>query len=202
MARRISQPDVRAADAKRRVSGVRRKYKVDVNKSRTLLPAEVPYVEDMVVVLKIAGYSRMQMAKVIGISKGQIKSILDKPEVSEKIVSIRARLPNAAIDLIQGLMIEAVMTVADVMRTEDDNKIRLTAAFDLLDRGGAAKTSRTEAHRINEDRTTFTDDGIVEALRKVSPEVQEKAAGLIEELEKLLATAGQQVAEDEDAASE
>jgi hypothetical protein len=183
---RNSQPAKRAADAKRQIASVRRKYKVDVNKSRKLLPAEIPYVEDMVVVLKIAGYSRSQMAKVIGISKGQIKLMLDNPDVAEKIVSLRARLPNAAIDLIQGLMIEAVMTIADVMRTENDNKVRLTAAFDLLDRGGASKVSRQERHNLNEERTTFTDDGIVEALRAASPEVQEQAAQLIEALEKLL----------------
>lgn len=200
---RNSQPVKRAADAKREIAGVRRKYKLDVNKSRKLLPAEIPYVEDMVVVLKIAGYSRSQMAKVIGISKGQIKMILETPEVTNKIVSLRARLPNAAIDLIQGLMIEAVMTIADVMRTENDNKVRLSAAFDLLDRGGAAKVSRQERHNLNEERTTFTDDGIVDALRQASPEVQEQAAQIIESLEQLLGTAAskaeQELAEDNDA---
>jgi len=196
---RNSQPVKRAADSKRQLASVRRKYKVDVNKSRRLLPAEVPYVEDMVVVLKIAGYSRSQMAKVIGISKGQIKLMLDNPDVSEKIVSLRARLPNAAIDLIQGLMIEAVMTIADVMRTENDSKVRLTAAFDLLDRGGASKVSRQERHNLNEERTTFTDDGIVEALRQASPEVQEQAAQLIEALEKLLGGEVKTEAETEDA---
>jgi hypothetical protein len=195
---RNSQPAKRAADGKRQIASVRRRYKVDVNKSRKLLPAEVPYVDDMIVVLKIAGYSRSQMAKVVGISKGQIKLSLEKPEVIEKIVSLRSRLPNAAIDLIQGLMIEAVMTVADVMRTEDDSKMRLTAAFDLLDRGGAAKVSRQERHNLNEERTTFTDDGIVEALRKASPEVQEQAAQMIEQLENLLGTAATSAGEGED----
>jgi hypothetical protein len=181
-----STPAKRASDGKKQVKRIQRHYKTDLKKRRKLLPGEIEYVDDMTLVLKLAGYTNSQIASAIGISRGQVKEILEKPEVTEKLLALRTRLPQAALDLIQGLMIEAVVTIADVMRTEIDPKWRLQSAFDLLDRGGVTKASRQERHNINEDRTTFTDDGIVEKLRAASPEVQEEAAQIIERLEVLL----------------
>lgn len=184
--RRRSTPDTRAADGKRNVSSVKRRYKVDVNKRRKLLPGEIEGVEDTVLVLKLAGYTRSQMAKVVGISKGQIKEILEKPEITERLIKLRSALPQAALDLLQGYMIEAVQAIVDVMRTTGDDKFVLQAAGEILDRAGLPKASRQERHSVNEDRTTFTDDGILEKLRSASPEIQEQAAQLIESLESLL----------------
>jgi hypothetical protein len=186
MPRRASTPDTRAADAKENVRRVRRQYKVDLTKRRKLLPAEIPHVEDMVIVLKLAGYTRTQMAKVIGISKGQVKEILEKPEVNEKMAELRAALPQAALDLIQGYMIEAVQAIVDVMRKTQDDKLILQAAGDILDRAGLAKASRQERHNIEEQKITVTDDGLLDKLRTASPEVQEQAAQMIEKMEALL----------------
>jgi hypothetical protein len=184
--RRSSVPDRRAADGKHEVAKIRRKYKVTLNKRHKLLPGEVRHVESMIVILKVAGYSQRQMAQVVGISKGQVKEILTKPEVSEEIVALRAAIPRAALELIQNYMIESIMTIVDVMRTEPDNKIVLAAAGDILDRGGMPKASRQERHQVNEDRTTFTDEGLLERLREAPIEVQERAAVMIDEFEKLL----------------
>lgn len=181
-----STPATRASAGKKEVKRIQRRYKTDLKKRRKLLPGEIEYIDDMVVVLKLASYTNSQIAASVGISRGQVKEILEKPDVTEKLISLRARLPQAALDLIHGLMIEAVVTIADVMRTEIDPKWRLQSAFDLLDRGGVTKASRQERHNINEDRTTITDDGIVEKLRAASPEIQEEAAQIIERLEVLL----------------
>jgi hypothetical protein len=184
--RRASTPDRRAAEGKREVARVRRRYKVDIKKPVKLLPSEIPHVENMVVILKVAGYSKSQMARTIGVSRAQIKRILDDPKISEEIAVLRSALPRAALELIQGFMIEAVIAVVDVLRTADDNKIILQAAGELLDRGGIPKASRQERHQVNEDRTTFTDEGLLDRLREAKPEVQEEAAQLIENLEALL----------------
>jgi DNA-binding XRE family transcriptional regulator len=53
-------------------------------------------------VLKLAGYTNSQIASAIGISRGQVREILEKPEVTEKL-SLRTRLPQAALDLDSGL---------------------------------------------------------------------------------------------------
>ena len=151
--------------------------------SRKLLPGEIEHVENMVIVLHLAGYNKTQIGQTIGLSHTQVIQLLDQPHVAEALVEIRAALPKAALDLLQGYMIEAVQTIVDIMRTETDNKIVLQAASEILDRSGLAKASRQERHQINENRTVFSDDGIVEKLRKASPEVQEQAAQAIEALE-------------------
>lgn len=197
MAKRTSTPERRAADSKREVARIRRQYKVNTTKRRKLLPSEIPHVEHMVVILKCAGYSQRQMSSVIGISKGQVREILNRPEISEEISVLRASLPKAAIELIQGYMIEAVQAIVDVLRTSGDDKMILQAAGELLDRGGIPKASRQERHQVNEDRTTFTDEGILERLREAPVEVQEKAAQMIDEFEKLLEQHADTIEDDE-----
>jgi hypothetical protein len=200
--RRISQPDVRAAEAQRYRAGVRRRYKIDLNRRRNLLPGEIPHVIDTMIVLKLAGYSRAQMAKVIGISRGQIKEFLDDPGVQERLVDLRAALPQAALNLLQGYMIEAVQALVDVMRRTDDDKYILQAAGEILDRAGLPKASRQERHQVNEEVTTFRDDGITDRLREAPVEVQEKAAQMIEQLEKLLGDFADTRAMEDDAPTE
>ena len=194
--RRRSTPDSRKAATKKHTDSIRRKYKV--RKHVKLLPSEVPHVEQMIVVLKLASYSQVQMAKIIGISREQVKEILEKPKVIEEINILRAKLPAAATELLQDFMIEAVMTYVDVMRTAENDKTRIEAANEILDRGGIPKVSRSERHNINDERTTITDDGIVERLRDAPVEVQEKAAQLIEGLEALLAEAATVSEEDDE----
>lgn len=179
----------RAADAKREIQHVRRKYKKNLTLKRNLLPAEHEHIKDMVVVLKLAGYTRSQMSRAIGISKGQVKEILEDKLVNDRLARLRASLPQAALDLMQGLMIEAVMTIADVMRTANDPKYILAASTEILDRGGLGKVSRQDRHNLNEERLTITDDGIVDRLRQLPIEQQEKAAQIVEELENMLAEA-------------
>jgi len=165
---------------------VRRQYKHDLYKSRNLLPGEIGYIEDMVIVLKLAGFAKAQIGSTIGISIRQVDSFLGDPAVVERLVTMRTALPQAALDLLQGYTIEAVQAIVDVMRNTNDDKLILAAAGEILDRAGLAKASRQERHQITENRTTITDDGLVEKLRTASPEVQEQAAQLVEQLESML----------------
>jgi transcriptional regulator with XRE-family HTH domain len=200
MAKRQSTPTTRAADKKKTVKSVRRRYKQDVLKSRKLLPGEIPHVIDMVLVMKLAGYTYTDMARIIGISRKQVANILKEEDVSEKLTLLREKLPLAALDLLEGYMIEAVQVIVDIMRRSDD-KVALSAAIEVLDRAGLPKASKQERRTINEDQITVTDDGLVERLREASPEVQEEAAQLVERLEALLAASAEAepVEEGEDA---
>ena len=130
-----------------------------------------------------------QIARIIGISRDQVAEMLQEPGVMEMIVTLRQEIPEAALDLMEAYMIEAVQAIVDVMRVSEDDAVVLKAASEILDRTGLPKTTKQERHQTNEERTTITDDGIVEALREASPEVQEAAATLIEQLEGLLKTA-------------
>ena len=183
---RKSTPIERASKGKNEVKRIRRKYKTNLSKSRKFLPGEEDHVVNMVIILKVAGYSNTQAAQIVGMGRHQIAELLKNTAVQERLVELRAALPQAALDLMQGYMIEAVQAIVDVMRSSQDDKHVLAAAAEILDRGGMPKSSRQERLSENVDRTTFTDDGIVDRLREAPPEVQEKAATMIESLEKLL----------------
>lgn len=191
-------PVARASAAKKEQARIRRKYRVNVNVPRKLHPTEEPYIKDMVVVLKLASYSRFQMAKIIGISKGQVAKYLEDPEVIEKLVLLREQLPSAALELLHGYMIEAVQTIAEIMRHSQDDKMILQAAAEILDRGGMPKASRQERLNENTENVTITDDGLLDRLRDASPEVQEKAAQLVEDMEKMLLEAATEEPVDEE----
>jgi hypothetical protein len=195
---RESTPAVRSLAQKKHVGSVRRKYKKDLTVPRKLLPGEEPYVADMVVVLKLAGYTYGQIGSVLGISKGQVKKFLDKTDVVEKLTLLREALPAAALELLHGYMIEAVQTIVDVMRKSTDDKFVLQAAAEILDRGGIPKASRQERLQETNEQITITDDGILEKLRDSSPEIQEKAAQAIEQIENLLLEAAAEPVTDEE----
>ena len=180
-------PEVRAKAKSREADKIRRRYKKNLTLSRKFLPGERDHIIDIVVVLRLAGYEKAQIARIINVGLTQVAELLNDPAVSEKLVTLRAALPAAALDLLQDYMIEAVQTLVDIMRASEDDKVVLQAAGEILDRAGLGKATKSERHQINEQRTVFTDDGIIEQLRKASPEVQEQAAQVIEQLENLLA---------------
>lgn len=190
MPRRESTPNKRAGESKQEAMRVRRRYKKNLLKSRKILPGERDHVIDMVLVMKLAGYTNTQIGRVIGISRNQVAEVLADPQVAEKLALLRSKLPQAALDLLEGYMIEAVQVIVDIMRRSED-KVALSAAIEVLDRAGLPKASKQERHNINEDQITVTDDGIVDRLREASPEVQEEAAQLIERLEALMLAASE-----------
>lgn len=187
MGRNASTPDARASDATKRTAGVRRKYKIDTKSKKKLLDVEIPHIKSMVSMLKVAGYNRVQISKVIGISRGQVTEFLEMPDVQKSIEDLRESIPAAAKELMQGYMIEAVQVVLDVMRTSEDDAIRLKAASEIFDRGGMPKMSRQERSEEHTDKSVVEFGGdFVDSLRHASPEVQESVAKLIEEAENLL----------------
>lgn len=183
---RQSTPAKRASEGRKTVSRVRRKYKADLNRRRRLSPGEEPAIAFTCVVLKLAGYSNIQIGQVVGISKGQVKVFLETPEAVELLIELRAKIPAAALELLHGYMIEAVQAVVDVMRKSPDDKMVLAAASEILDRGGMPKTSRQEKKSDQTQTLNVTDDGLLDRLREAPPEVQEHAAQIVEDLEKML----------------
>jgi len=155
----------------------------------TINPGEKEYIKDMVLVLKLSRYSHTQIGNVIGISRGQVREMLEESDVAERLLSLQQNLPGAALELLQGYSIEAVQAIVDVLRVSTDDGMILKAAAEILDRTGVSKVSKHEAnvHNTNEHKTTITaDENLLESLRASSPEVQEEAASIIEDLEKLL----------------
>lgn len=187
MERKRSTPSDRAETQRQQVKRVRRRYKVNLSTRRKFLPGEQDHIADMVIVLKLAGYSRVQIGSVVGISRGQVREVLEDPAVQEKLVLLRSKLPQAALELLHGYSIEAVQSIVAVMRESGDDSLVLKAAGEILDRAGVVKASRQERHNVIEEVTTFADDGIVDRLREAPVHVQEEAAQIIEKLEELMA---------------
>lgn len=194
-------PENRSAQVNKDRDLVRRKYKKDMKKKKRIRPGEEGHIINQLVILKIAGYSNTQMGRIVGVSRGQVKEMFERPEVTELLNDTRENLTEAAYDLLQGYSIEAVQTIASVMRSSEDDKMILTACAEILDRAGIPKASRSEQkiHKTSEELTTISSEDLVERLRDVSPEIQEQAAQMVENLEALLAKAAEEgeVAEDD-----
>lgn len=196
--RRRTTPEDRAKKIKTDQLRVRRRYKKDVTKDRRFVPGEREAVGMSVVVMRLAGYSNTQIGRAIGVSRGQVREILEQPEVADALLTLRQNLPQAALDLMEGYLIEAVQTLVDVMRTEQDNGIVLKAISELFDRAGLPKASRQERLNQSEESVHITADGeMMEMLRTAPPEIQEQAAQMIESLESLLRENAQKAEVDE-----
>lgn len=190
-------PEDRAESNAKRIARVRRKYKTNVRTKRKYAKGEEAAIAVNVAVFKIAGYSNTQIAEIVGISRGQVAAHLANPDTEELLVTLRDSLSNAALDLLEQYQIEAIQAIVDVMRSSEDDGMILKAAADILDRAGIPKVSRSEKKVENEHTATFTDDGIVEAIRELSPEAQEQAAQMIEQLENFLESAAKEAIEEE-----
>lgn len=191
--RRVYTPEDRAngtATTKRKaILRVRKGYKRDITKNTKFAPGEAALVKDMAVVLRLANYTYKQIAQIIGVSETQARNYLAEPQVAERLLMLRDRLPQAALDLLQSYMIEAVQAVVDVMRRTEDDALVLKAAAEIFDRAGLPKASRTESKVEREEtaRHTFMPgEGFEQAFANATPEIQEKAAQLEENFMRLL----------------
>lgn len=181
---RENTPEEENLLASRAEKRVRRRNTTMVKGER--LPQELIFLKEMAIILKIAGYTPFQIAKTLGVKKSQVKSWFKESDVTEKMHRIMQSIPQAALSMMEAYTIEALHAVVDVMRTSEDDKFVLEAAREILNRGGLPAMSRSEGHVTREDKVTFTDEGVIEALRNCSPEVQEKAAEIVEQAEKAL----------------
>jgi hypothetical protein len=179
-------------DARRSFYSKPRKKKGPKNR----LPAEVEFRTELAIILRIAGYETAQIAASIGESKDTIKRWLREPKNQVRYENMMTALASSALNLLETYSIEAVQTIVTVMRTSENEKFIMEAAREILDRGGLPKMSRSISEQTIQSRheTEVTDTTLLEKLRAASPEVQEKAAQAVEELETLLA----QHAEDSD----
>lgn len=186
---RRATPEARAGDAKKRQERIRRRYAKDVTKEKVIRPGEQAFVEQMVSIMKLGRYSNTQIARAVGIGRGQVAEILERPHVTELLTELQEKVPEAALSIMEGYAIEAVVSIADVMRTSEDDKYVLQAAAEILDRTGLPKTSKQERKTESSETVEITGDSLIAKLREASPEVQEEAAAIVEQLEQLLGEA-------------
>lgn len=184
----MARPEDRNQVIEEKRNRVRRKYKVNSKKRRVnFAPGEENHLKHISVILKIAGFSHTQIAASIGITRGQVGDWMKEPKIQALFTDTLEAIPGAARELLQTYSIEAVHAIADVMRSSEDDKMILEAAKDILDRTGLPKASRSEVDKTSTEKVEIgTSAEDLAALRELPPELQEKAAQLIEGLEKEL----------------
>ena len=172
-------------ETEKQIRRLRRKYHVRAT-NKKFSRGEEDAARFQVLVLKLAGYSQRQIAAAVGISQTQVSGFVNEPESQELLVQFRLDLTTQALEMLKLMTVEAAMTVLDVMRTERDGKVRLAAAADVFDRVGIAKVSRSERKTESEETVKFTAESMVEQIRHLSPELQEQAAQMIEQVENFI----------------
>jgi hypothetical protein len=186
MAGKLKTPEDRNQEVEKLRRRVKKQYKVNVKTRRRFeIPGEESVVKEMALVLKLANYSNSQIAAIVGVSKGQVKDFVADPKFQNKLLYLKERLPEAALELGRAYLIEAVQAVAHVMRTSKDEAMVLKAAGEIFDRFGLAKLSRIE--RKNFDPLDAIGRGgnetTLEQFRVAPPEIQEEAAQLFDMFE-------------------
>jgi hypothetical protein len=170
---------------KKRVKARKKIREVQGNR-RQRLPGEMQHKKQLAAILKVAGFETNYVAATLNEEHTTIANWLKEPGTLEFYHYALEHLTESALLLLRTYAIDAIETIAEIMRSSVDETVALKAATEILDRIGVVKASRVESHQVQEKRTTLTDDGIVESLRKLTPEQQEEAAQMVEQLEKMV----------------
>lgn len=178
--------------AKKKIAGTAKR------KGKRRAPGELEFKQDMMIILKVAGYTHQQIGASIGEHKDTINEWFKSPDIAAKYLKVTKTLTDSARRLLETFTIEAIQSIVDIMRDTPDDKIRLDAAKEILDRGGLPKASRTETK--TEATTTFgVDDEQMAALRELPPDLQEEAAQMMEEVAAFLVESTAKPGKDKDA---
>jgi hypothetical protein len=183
MPRNMKSPEERSEVVAKAQQKAKKGYRLNTKKPRKgVSDDEIVIIKDMLVSLKlVGGYSNSQCAAIVGLSRGQVKEIVNDPNFKSRLNSLREKLPEAAINLGRAYLVEAVQAVVHVLRTETDNGLVLKAAAELFDRFGIAKVSRSEI-KTDPQPTPESEinESLMDKLRTAPPELQEQVAALHE----------------------
>jgi len=183
-------PASKAASLKKKTDKARRKYKINITKRKKFTyEGEQELVKNMIVVLKLANYTNEQTAMIVGVSRNQVAEFLKDGNVQKQYMRLKQQLPQAALELGQAYLIEAVQAVVHVLRTADDDAIILKAAGEIFDRFGIPKSSRVETTppKGEDDNPISGDPSLIDRIRGAAPETQEAVAQLQEAFEQGIA---------------
>lgn len=178
----VKTPEERAEIIAKAHSKARKGYRINTKRDRKdVSPDEITVIKDMLVSLRLVGYTPSGCAAIVGLSRGQVREICNDPNFKKRLESLKTKLPEAAVNLGRAYLVEAVQSVVHVLRTESDNALVLKAAAELFDRFGIPKVSRSEAKvESTEPAEGEINETFLNKLRSAPPEVQEQVAALHE----------------------
>lgn len=176
-------PAERAEILEKAHSKAKKGYRINTKRDRKDVgDDEIVVIKDMLVSLRLVGYTPSQCAAVVGLSKGQVKEIVNDPNFKSRLESLKTKLPEAAVNLGRAYLVEAVQAVIHILRTETDNALILKAAAEIFDRFGIPKVSRAEVKSdpTPEQSGSEINETFMDRLRTAPPDIQEKVAALHE----------------------
>ncbi|HWV46825.1 MAG TPA: hypothetical protein VN039_12545 [Nitrospira sp.] len=176
-------PAERAEILEKAHSKAKKGYRINTKRDRKDVgDDEMAVIKDMLVSLRLVGYTPSQCAAVVGLSKRQVKEIVNDPNFKSRLESLKTKLPEAAVNLGRAYLVEAVQAVVHILRTETDNALILKAAAEIFDRFGIPKVSRAEVKSdpTPEQSGSEINETFMDRLRTAPPEIQEKVAALHE----------------------
>lgn len=174
-------PEQRAEVVQKAEKKAKKGYRLNTKKARKgVNEDEIIVIKDMLVSLKLVGYTNTQCAAIVGLSKGQVKEIVNDPNFKSRLRSIQEKLPEAALNLGRAYLVESVQAVVHVLRTETDNSLVLKAAAEMFDRFGLPKLSKSEVKTEAPPTPEEIPGNLMDKLRNASPEIQEQIAALHE----------------------
>lgn len=136
--------------------------------------------------LKAAGYPHSYIGEALGTTRGVVSNWFHEiPEMRVRVSEIQADYIDGAVKLLRTYAIELIEMLVNIARTSDDDKVRINAITEALDRMGLAKVNKSEsaASVTQKSEVDITDKtGLVESLKDAPPEVQQQAAKHMEEL--------------------
>lgn len=183
MAKSKKTPEERAEIIQKAHSKAKKGYRINTKRDRKDVgDDEMVVIKDMLVSLRLVGYTPSQCAAIVGLSKGQVKEIVNDPNFKSRLESLKAKMPEAAVNLGRAYLVEAVQAVIHILRTETDNSLILKAAAEIFDRFGIPKVSRAEvkADPTPDQSGSEINETFMDRLRTAPPEIQEKVAALHE----------------------
>lgn len=179
---------------KRRQELVKRIDKPLKVKKSGFLPGEENQKKMLAIIYKLAdpGMSYTAIAALIREPKTVVKRwFREDAFVKEQYMDLQLALDKTALDAIQMYNLEAVMTLASLMRFGSE-KYMYEAAIAILDRGGAPKVSKQQGEFENTKKHKWDDNqALIDQMRALPPAQQEEFAATIEKLENLVMQAAQ-----------
>ena len=107
-----------------------------------------------ILLLTASGLKGVEIAEIMDMSQSRISVIKNTPQAGAIIARLRGELQRGYIQDIKGAITsytgEAVERIADLMRGENES-VALSAAKDILDRGGYKPREVTVAAQVNID---------------------------------------------------
>lgn len=135
--------------------------------------------------LKAGGYSHTYIGEALGTTRGTVKQWFALPGMHDRVAEIQQDYIDGAVKLIKTYAIELFEMLVNIARDSDDDRIRIQAITEALDRMGLAKVNKSEsaATVTKRNEVDLTDrSGIMAAMKEAPPEVQQEMAAKMDEV--------------------